>query len=430
MRLVKLDWDQGFRPDSIKDVKRLADPGQPVRFRLTDDAGRAATISGPAEPAITEGRLVVNTSLPERTLESTGTLTGTVVDKDGHPVADAHVTISYAYRQGGAMSGQPEHRVRSDARGRYVLRAIPLQSYEGDPTKLSLVVYKDGYAGVDSGIRVFQPGADGTQVVDPIRLQPGTSLSGIVVDPNGLPVVGAEIRPTGSWAQSAWTYRSGPDGRFTIPNLRKGVVFVDITFGKLTGAGRYIVDGKGEVLKVQLRSAPNAKLAAPAAKPIPPNPLNVGQLAPRWVVRGWTDGKERSLADFRGKVVFLEFWGIWCGPCVASLPVVEELRRKYEPQGVVFLSIHTPGEPLDKIRKLYDVKKVSLISALDEGPDDDIGSGTTARAYGVGGYPTMVLIDKTGKIAYRSNDPANRPAMEALVKKLGIDTNATNPGEV
>jgi hypothetical protein len=48
-------------------------------------------------------------------------------------------------------------------------------------------------------------------------------------------------------------------------------------------------------------------------------------------------------------------------------------------------------------------------------------SGTTFRAYSVYGCPTRVLIDKKGEIAFRSNDPSNRPAVEALVKKLGID---------
>jgi thiol-disulfide isomerase/thioredoxin len=68
-----------------------------------------------------------------------------------------------------------------------------------------------------------------------------------------------------------------------------------------------------------------------------------------------------------------EFWGIWCGSCVTSLPVVDRIREKFEPRGGVFLSIHTPPESTDKFRKLFDLKKASLLSAIDEGQGDDNG---------------------------------------------------------
>jgi hypothetical protein len=108
---------------------------------------------------------------------------------------------------------------------------------------------------------------------------------------------------------------------------------------------------------------------------------------------------------------------------------VEKLRAKYEPQGVVFTEIHTPGDTLDNIRRLFALEPISSISALDEGQDNDVGGGTTARAYGVRGYPTAFLIDRSGKIAFRSDDPASQPTLEALSKKisikLGIDLDAT-----
>ena len=148
--LVKLNWDGGFRPDAVKTLKHREDPRQPAHFQLTDEAGRSATLSGPIDAAITAGHLVVSASFPEADSKATGILTGTVVDRDGRPIADANVTIYFAYRDWGAISRQDEHRTRTDAQGRYVLRSIPRQSSEGNPTKLSVVVWKDGYAGVDS----------------------------------------------------------------------------------------------------------------------------------------------------------------------------------------------------------------------------------------------------------------------------------------
>ena len=420
--LVKLDWSQGFRPGAVKEIKRVTrlDERGTTYFRVADGAGGTANVSGPVEPSIQDGKLVLTASLPVNDPASFGQIKGTVIDQDGRPVAGANVTIFYMYRQWGAMSGSKEHRVRTDAQGHYLLPDVPRKSYEGDPAKLSVIVYKDGYAGVDSDTFVFQPGADGVQTIAPIRLGQAYSLSGRVMDPEGRPMVGVQIRTAGSWAEATSTYRSGPDGRFTVPNLGRGVVKAGFTFGQLSASGAYVLDGQPKPIEVRLRPVPERPAAA-AARPAPPRPLKIGEIAPNWVVRGWSDGKTRSLGELRGKVVFLDFWGVWCGGCVVELPAIDRLREKFEPRGVVFLSIHTPGGNLDEIRKLYQLKKVSLVSAIDEGPEDKIGEGTTAQMYGVRGYPTHVVIDRSGKVAFGSNDPANRAAWEALYKKLGID---------
>jgi hypothetical protein len=417
MALVKLEKSHGFRPGAIKEVKRIDEPGEP-RFRITDEAGGSATVAGPVEASITGGKLVVSASLPEVDPKSFGGITGVVIDQDGRPVAGAKVTIYFAYRQWGAISGRDEHKVQTDAQGRFVLRSVPRTSYEGDPCKLSVVVYKDGYAGVDTDTFAFKPGDDGNQAVEPIRLHPGLSLSGRVIDPEGRPVVGAQIRTAGSWAQSANTHRSGPDGRFTIPNLGRGVVPAGFTFGKLDASGSYVVNGKAEPVTVQLRPIPERPAVA-AARPAPPRPLRIGEIAPNWVVRGWTDGKERSIGELRGRVVYLDFWNLRSGGIL--LPALDRLRAKFEPRGVVFLSIHTPDGSMDQIRKLYELKKVALASAIDDGPEDQFGEGTTARMYGVRGFPWSILVDRSGKVAFNSNDPANQGAMAAVVQKLGID---------
>jgi len=426
---VAINWDAGFRPDAVKDVKRLQTPGQPTRFQLTDAAGRSATLSGPIEPAVTSGllagELVISASFPEATPDSTGTLTGTVLDQDGSPIADANVTINFFF---GGLSDQDDHRVRTDAQGRFVLRLVPRRSSDGNPTKLSVVVYKDGYAGVDSRLtgvveraNVFQPGNDGTLVAETIRLRPGVSLSGTVVDVDDRPVVGALIETAGSWSQGTRSYRSGTNGRFKIPNLSIGVIRIAFTFGKLTELKNYVVNGKEEELKVQLHAPPATKPVAAAAKTAPRTTLVIGQPAPEWQVRDWTDGKARTLADFRGKVVLLDFWGIWCHPCISSMPSLERLKQTYEPRGVVFLLIHTPDEEIDTIHRFLDLKKLRLISARDQGRAVD--DAETAKRYGVKGYPTLVMIDRQGNLAFHSGvDPKERvEAMKALGKEMGLN---------
>ena len=140
---------------------------------------------------------------------------------------------------------------------------------------------------------------------------------------------------------------------------------------------------------------------------------------------GWTDGRPRSLSDYRGKVVFLDFWGTWCSPCVNGMPSLERLKQKYEPRGVVFLSIHTPGEEIGRIRRFLEIKKATLISALDEsrGKGDDSRNGVTADRYGVRGYPTRVMIDRRGNVAFHSGIGTREgvAAMKAMGKEMGLD---------
>ena len=177
------------------------------------------------------------------------------------------------------------------------------------------------------------------------------------------------------------------------------------------------MDGKAQPVTIQLHPAPARPAAAPAARPAPAQPLKIGEIAPNWVVRGWTDGKERSIGELRGRVVCLDFWNLRSGEL--TLPALDRLRQKFEPRGVVFLSIHTPDGSLDQIRKLYALKKVSLVSAVDAGPEDQIGEGATARMYGVRGFPWGYVIDRSGKVAFNTNDPANQGAMVAIVQKAG-----------
>ena len=220
----------------------------------------------------------------------------------------------------------------------------------------------------------------------PIRLNPGLSLTGRVVDPEGRPVVGALIEPAGTWAESANSHRSGPDGRFTIPNLGRGIVRVNFTFGNLDVAGTYVVDGK----------------ARTDHRPAPPDTGTAGgrgrPAGTRRALENWRNGSQlgRPRLDRRQGTIDRRpagpgrlpgFLGNSDPACTMLLPALDRLREKFEPRGVVFLSIHTPGGTMDQIRKLYELKKVSLVSAIDVGPEDQVDEGTTARMYGVWRLP-------------------------------------------
>jgi thiol-disulfide isomerase/thioredoxin len=201
------------------------------------------------------------------------------------------------------------------------------------------------------------------------------------------------------------------------------MIELDFEYGSQSASGKYLADGKDDGLKIGLR--PSAEmLARPVALPAPEPPA-LGSAAPPLEIAGWTDGKSRSLADYHGKVVFLDFWGVWCAPCVNAMPSIERLKRKYEPRGVVFLSIHTPGEELGKISRFLDLKKGTIVSALDRGrgKDDNSRNGMTADRYGVRGYPSLVMIDRKGNVAYHSRIGTKEgvAAMKAMGKEMGLD---------
>jgi RNA polymerase sigma factor (sigma-70 family) len=431
---VILEWNPGFRPDHVASVTNLG--GSPAQCRLSDDDGKTATISrtdkGRAEPRLDGGKLVVEVTLPEPDPKAFGDLSGKVVDVSGQPVAGALVALIRVEEHGGSgMSADDGHNVMTDAQGAFRLRSIPRAGSTGKPVTIQLAVTKEGYAGIDTKRIVFQPGAgNAIQVAEIVTLTPGVSVSGTVVDPNGKPLAGVWIEPSGSYANRSQFTKTDDAGRFTVRDLPTGMVPLSFHYGTLMAQSKYLALRGADPLTIKLEPVPDAtkfRARSDAAKAARDRakPLALGTPAPEWVSGVWSDGLSRKLADYRGKVVILNFWGTWCAPCVGELPSLEKLRAKYEPLGVVFLTLHTPGENEKTVRKVLEMKKASLIFAFDRDRKRDAVfelNGMTAERYGVRGYPTLVMINRQGNVVFHSGIDSKEgvAAMKALGKKMGL----------
>ena len=105
-------------------------------------------------------------------------------------------------------------------------------------------------------------------------------------------------------------------------------------------------------------------------------------------------GKKTRLRDFRGKVVFLNFFATWCGPCREEMPAMEQLHRTYKDKGLVVLAVDIQ-ESANDVRAFTQELKLSFPALLDR-------DGSVASTYAIRPVPATYLIGRDGKILWRA----------------------------
>lgn len=134
--------------------------------------------------------------------------------------------------------------------------------------------------------------------------------------------------------------------------------------------------------------------------------------APEFTLRRFDDGKEVRLSDFKGKVVFLNFFATWCTPCRYEMPEMEALYQEFKGKGfeILAVSIDRNTEPIGPF-----AKSLKLTFPIVHDPNMMV-----ARQFAFRGPPLSYLIDRRGRVVGGAAGPRywNAPTAHQIVKKL------------
>jgi thiol-disulfide isomerase/thioredoxin len=113
--------------------------------------------------------------------------------------------------------------------------------------------------------------------------------------------------------------------------------------------------------------------------------------APEFALKD-VDGRSVSLADYKGKVVLLNFWATWCGPCKIEIPWFIEFEQKYKDRGFAVLGVAMDEEGWEVVKPYLDQTRVNYRVV--------VGNDSVATLYGgVDSLPTSFVLDQDGRIA-------------------------------
>lgn len=161
----------------------------------------------------------------------------------------------------------------------------------------------------------------------------------------------------------------------------------------------------------------------------------IGQTAPDWEPMEWVHGEPETLNGLQGKVILMDFWAVWCGPCIATFPHLKHWSDEYGPRGLTVIGVtrqynftwdeetqsaKRSDEPvpleeelamLEKFMASHELRHRSMVTSNDS---------EMHANYKVAGIPHAVLVDKMGKVRMVKigSGETNAADLEAMIQKL------------
>jgi len=137
-----------------------------------------------------------------------------------------------------------------------------------------------------------------------------------------------------------------------------------------------------------------------------------------------SNGVRIALADYRGKVVLLNFWATWCGPCKIEIPGFMEFNKTYKDRGFAVVGVSLDDDGWKSVKPYLAAKKIDYTVV--------VGNDEVAKSYGdVEALPTTFIIDRDGRIAFVHTGLVGKDTYEKEIRSLlgGDQRAAANGGE-
>jgi thiol-disulfide isomerase/thioredoxin len=135
-----------------------------------------------------------------------------------------------------------------------------------------------------------------------------------------------------------------------------------------------------------------------------------GKPLPAFKSEQWANTDPLDLAKLKGKVVVIDFWTFWCGPCKAAVPKLNELHQKYSKEGLVILGVHSDPDTAKGVAGVTEFG-IKYPAAFD--------GGKLFKALGCDSYPDYVVVDRKGivRVVDLANNEVERAVKHFLAEK-------------
>lgn len=139
-----------------------------------------------------------------------------------------------------------------------------------------------------------------------------------------------------------------------------------------------------------------------------------GQPSPTFAYENYKGGVTK-LEDFKGKIVYIDVWATWCGPCIGEIPSLKALEQKFHDKDIVFVSISIDkAKDKDKWKAMIEKKELAGVQLF---ADNDWNS-QFVKDYGIQGIPRFILVGKNGEVINASADRPSSSTIEDVLNEL------------